>query len=425
MGLRAGLRLRCLVGVWELRSHGVPTRSGLQGAGTAVPFSGNFGNGRGDAVWLWRTAALGAVSAFASRRRSVSLAAKAAGAARLSSLLARGRRSRHPPTLHMVLEALQAQDGKKGASVVAIKRFILAKYPTVDPVRLKYLLKRALATGLSRGFLVRPHNSAALGATGRFKVSGAARAGLGLGAADAGCSHVLLLPCSQLAPKRLQQKQAQGQEDPGEGPAPKTGRRGAAEAARAPAVARSDGGQGNGRGLGRTPVRCSACAHLLLLFCRHGQGGAESSEEEAEGKACRCEYGWARRPGDASTAPKLWVVAWQQPEALCSLQAQPAVEKPRSHGVKAHQAPGKGRPQPPAAPAASGVREDSADRPAGVKRPKKAPAAKSKGKVPEEAQEAASKKGGKAKARKPQAALGAGQGGKAGAQEAAPGRKVS
>lgn len=45
----------------------------------------------------------------------------------------------------MVLEALQAQDGKKGASVVAIKRFILTKYPTVDPVRLKYLLKRALA----------------------------------------------------------------------------------------------------------------------------------------------------------------------------------------------------------------------------------------------------------------------------------------
>ncbi|XP_052534642.1 histone H1.8 [Tympanuchus pallidicinctus] len=266
--------------------------------------------------------------------------AKAAGAARLSSLLARGRRSRHPPTLHMVLEALQAQDGKKGASVVAIKRFILAKYPTVDPVRLKYLLKRALATGLSRGFLVRPQNSAALGATGRFK----------------------------LAPKRLQQKQAQGQEDPGEGPAPKTGRRGAAEAARAPAVARSDGGQGTAK-----------------------------EEPKAVKRRPRA------KPADA----------------------QPAVEKPRSQGVKAHRAPGKGRLQPPAAPAASGVREDGADRPAGVKRPKKAPAAKSKGKVPEEAQEAASKKGGKAKARKPQAALGAGQGGKAGAQEAAPGRKVS
>ncbi|NXI71121.1 B4 protein, partial [Anseranas semipalmata] len=96
--------------------------------------------------------------------------AEAAGAARLSGLLARGRR--HPPTLHMVIEALRAQDGRKGASVIAIKRFILAKYPAVDPVRLKYLLKQALTKGLSRGDLVRPHNSSALGATGRFKVSG-------------------------------------------------------------------------------------------------------------------------------------------------------------------------------------------------------------------------------------------------------------
>uniref|UniRef100_A0A669PHE7 H1.8 linker histone n=1 Tax=Phasianus colchicus TaxID=9054 RepID=A0A669PHE7_PHACC len=253
-------------------------------------------------------------------------------------LLARGRRSRHPPTLHMVLEALQAQDGKKGVSVVAIKRFILTKYPAVDPVRLKYLLKRALATGLSRGFLVRPHNSSALGATGRFKVSGAARAGLGW-------ALPVLLPRS-----------------------------------------------------------------------------APSLRPEAKGKVCRCEYGWVTRPGDASTAPKLWDVAWQQSEALCPLQAQPAVGKARSDGAKAHQAPGKGRPQPPAASAARAVQEDSADRPAGagVKRPKKTPAAKSKGKVPEEAQEVALKKGGKAKAGKPQAALGAGQGRKARAQEAAP-----
>lgn len=124
------------------------------------------------------------------------LAAEAAGADRLSSLPARSRRNRHPSTLHMVLEALQAQDGKKGASVVAIKRFILTKYPAVDPVRIKYLLKRALATGLSRGVLVRPQNSSALGATGRFKVSGAAGAGLGLSAAGCSqpCSHALL-PC--------------------------------------------------------------------------------------------------------------------------------------------------------------------------------------------------------------------------------------
>nr|XP_013810367.1 PREDICTED: sperm-specific protein PHI-2B/PHI-3 [Apteryx mantelli mantelli] len=87
----------------------------------------------------------------------------------LGVLLGRQRRPRHPPTLAMVLEALRARNEKRGTSVVAIKRYILAKYPAVDAVRLKYLLKQALTKGLSRGFLVRPHNSSALGATGRFK----------------------------------------------------------------------------------------------------------------------------------------------------------------------------------------------------------------------------------------------------------------
>lgn len=173
-----------------------------------------------------------------------------------------------------------------------------------------------------------------------------------------------------------------------------------------------------------SPVRCSVCAHLLLLFCRRCQGEVESSEEEAQGKACRCEYGWVTRSGDATAAPKPWDVSWRRPEVLCPLQAQPAVG---SDGVKVRRAPGKGWSQPPAAPAAKGVRADSGDRPAGAgaKRPQKTPAAKSKGKVPEETQEAALKKGGKGKARKPRAALGAGQGEEARAQPAAPGRKVS
>nr|XP_013037679.1 histone H1.8 isoform X2 [Anser cygnoides] len=139
---------------------------------------------------------------------------EAGSAARLSGQVVRGRR--HPPTLHMVIEALRAQDGKKGASVVTIKRFILAKYPAVDPVRLKYLLKQALIKGLSRGDLVRPHNSSALGVTGRFK----------------------------LAPEKLRQKQPPGQADPTGGQAPKPGRRGAAKATRAPAALESEGGQG-------------------------------------------------------------------------------------------------------------------------------------------------------------------------------------
>lgn len=78
---------------------------------------------------------------------------------------------RHPPVLRMVLEALQAGERQRGTSVMAIKVYILRKYPTVDAVRLKYLLKRALDTGMQRGLLIRPINSKAKGATGSFKVS--------------------------------------------------------------------------------------------------------------------------------------------------------------------------------------------------------------------------------------------------------------
>ncbi|XP_066051793.1 histone H1.8 [Chamaea fasciata] len=121
--------------------------------------------------------------------------AKAAGTAQR-------RQTRHPPTLHMVREALRAHDEKKGASVVAIKRFILAQYPTVDPIRLKYQLKQALSKGLSCGDLVRPHNSSAVGATGTFK----------------------------LARKKPQQKQKLSQADPDLEQAPKPGQKGTTKA---------------------------------------------------------------------------------------------------------------------------------------------------------------------------------------------------
>lgn len=73
--------------------------------------------------------------------------------------------------LRMVLEALQAREKRQGTSVVAIKLYILHKYPTVDVARFKYLLKQALDTGMRRGLLTRPANSKAKGATGSFKVS--------------------------------------------------------------------------------------------------------------------------------------------------------------------------------------------------------------------------------------------------------------
>ncbi|XP_064289258.1 histone H1.8 isoform X3 [Passer domesticus] len=114
--------------------------------------------------------------------------------------------AQHPPTLQMVKEALRAHDARKGASVVAIKRFILAKYPTVDPIRLKYLLKQALSKGLSCGDLVRPHNSSAVGATGTFK----------------------------LARKKPGHKQQLGQADPDRGEAPKPGQKGTTTDPQAP-----------------------------------------------------------------------------------------------------------------------------------------------------------------------------------------------
>ncbi|XP_066492534.1 protein B4-like [Tiliqua scincoides] len=70
----------------------------------------------------------------------------------------------------MVMEAVKFLNEKKGSSAIAIRRYILHKYPGVDPIRLKYYLKKALTKGLDKGFLIRPLNSSAQGATGRFKL---------------------------------------------------------------------------------------------------------------------------------------------------------------------------------------------------------------------------------------------------------------
>uniref|UniRef100_A0A7N4PAC6 Histone H1.8 n=1 Tax=Sarcophilus harrisii TaxID=9305 RepID=A0A7N4PAC6_SARHA len=76
----------------------------------------------------------------------------------------------HPPTLQMVAEALMAKGDRHGTSVAAIKFYIRQMYPAVNMKRLRYLLRRALAKGVSKGVLVRPRNSTATGARGRFKL---------------------------------------------------------------------------------------------------------------------------------------------------------------------------------------------------------------------------------------------------------------
>ncbi|XP_056357273.1 histone H1.8 [Oenanthe melanoleuca] len=272
-------------------------------------------------------------------------AAKAPGAAQ------RGK-AQHPPTLQMVKEALRAHDEKKGASVVAIKRFILAKYPSVDPIRLKYLLKQALSKGLSCGELVRPHNSSAVGATGTFK----------------------------LARQRPQHKQQPGPADPEGGQAP----------------------QPVQKGTSKGPVAGAQ------------QQGATKQQPAATRKA---------------KAVKAKPRAAQKPRSDGAKQPQARGKGPAGlpKAASYRQAPRKGHSGPSTALAAESTGEsdsdssDSSDSSAspGVKGPRKAPRAKSKGKVPKGAQQNAPKAQG-AQAKKPRVTPGAGQGKKVRPKKAAP-----
>ena len=70
----------------------------------------------------------------------------------------------------MVKEAVKELDSRKGVSSQAIRNSIKVKYPTMDLVRLKYTVRKALIKGLENGSLVRPANSTATGAQGRFRV---------------------------------------------------------------------------------------------------------------------------------------------------------------------------------------------------------------------------------------------------------------
>ncbi|XP_031977087.1 histone H1.8 [Corvus kubaryi] len=265
-------------------------------------------------------------------------------------------RAQHPPTLQMVKEALRAHDEKKGASVVAIKRFILAKYPTVDPIRLKYLLKQALSKGLSCGDLVRPHNSSSVGATGTYK----------------------------LALKKPLHKQQVGQADPDRRQAPKPRQKGTTEASVAGAQQQ-----------GAAKQKPTATKQQPKAKPASGQSRAAEKPRSDRAKHPRT----ADRPRAHGTGPS-------EPLRTASHHQAPR---------KGHSGPSAAL----AAENAGGGESDSSSG-AGVKGPQKAPRGKSKGKVPKGAQQDAPKaQAGQDQARKPRVTPGAGQG-KARLKKAAP-----
>lgn len=71
--------------------------------------------------------------------------------------------SQGPKTVDMVVDAITTLNDRKGASIQAIKAFILEKHPTIDPVRLKSMLKKAIKKGMESGVIVRPKSSDASG----------------------------------------------------------------------------------------------------------------------------------------------------------------------------------------------------------------------------------------------------------------------
>ncbi|KAM4740581.1 linker histone H1M [Anableps anableps] len=78
----------------------------------------------------------------------------------------------HPSTANMVKEALKALDSRKGVSSQAVQNYIKQKYPSVELVRLKYLVRRALKKGIENGTLVRPVNArVTTGALGKFRLA--------------------------------------------------------------------------------------------------------------------------------------------------------------------------------------------------------------------------------------------------------------
>merc|ERR1711988_1882652 len=64
-----------------------------------------------------------------------------------------------PKTIDKVREAIERTGDKKGASVVAIKNYILATWPDTNPTQLKSHLKKAIEKGFEKGLFKRSKTS--------------------------------------------------------------------------------------------------------------------------------------------------------------------------------------------------------------------------------------------------------------------------
>uniref|UniRef100_A0A8D0DMI1 H15 domain-containing protein n=1 Tax=Salvator merianae TaxID=96440 RepID=A0A8D0DMI1_SALMN len=193
-----------------------------------------------------------------------------------------------PPTLTMVVEAVKALNERKGSSAAALKHYILNRYPGVDPIRLKYTLKKALAKGLEEGYLARPQNSTAHGATGRFKVRGGAGwapAGVGTGQPQ--------VPSSSPSGTRDPPKAARAQGPPGRPGQRAQGKRG--QCRRRPQgsqrCSQTEGGGGAPPGQGEA----------------ESERGAQQGHQGAQGGRCEVGRAQSSRQGQLRTPrPAPW-----------------------------------------------------------------------------------------------------------------------
>merc|ERR1712226_1447327 len=81
------------------------------------------------------------------------------------------KKKNHPPTSAMIVAAIKGLADRKGASTVAIKKYIAANNK-VDIVKLSPFIKKALKSMVEKKALVQTKGT---GASGRFKLSEATK----------------------------------------------------------------------------------------------------------------------------------------------------------------------------------------------------------------------------------------------------------